>query len=49
VHQDALRAEGVSHEELLQALREGGCATVGECRLAVLEVDGSISVIPSQA
>jgi uncharacterized membrane protein YcaP (DUF421 family) len=26
-------------------LRENGCATLAECRLAVLEVDGSISVI----
>ena len=42
---DALRAESVSHEELLQALRENGCATLADCRLAVLEVDGSISVI----
>ena len=49
VHQDALRAEEVSHEELLQALRESGCATLAECRLAVLEVDGRISVIPNKA
>ncbi len=46
VHEDALRSESISHEELLQALRENGCATLGDCRLAVLEVDGSISVIP---
>jgi uncharacterized membrane protein YcaP (DUF421 family) len=26
--EDSLRAEGVTHEDLLQALREGGCATV---------------------
>jgi uncharacterized membrane protein YcaP (DUF421 family) len=31
--------------ELLQALRENGCATIEECRLAVFEVDGTISVI----
>jgi uncharacterized membrane protein YcaP (DUF421 family) len=41
-----LRAEGLSHDELMQALRENGCATIEECRLAVLEVDGTISVIP---
>ena len=46
VHDDALHLESISHEELLQALRENGCATLAECRLAVLEVDGSISVIP---
>jgi len=45
VHEDALHYESISHEELLQALRENGCATLADCRLAVLEVDGSISVI----
>ncbi len=49
VHEGALRAESISHEELLQALRENGCATLADCRLAVLEVDGSISVILSKA
>jgi len=44
-HPPSLDIEGISHEELLQALRENGCATVEECRLAVLEVDGTISVI----
>jgi uncharacterized membrane protein YcaP (DUF421 family) len=48
VHEDALRAENISHEELLQALRENGCATLADCRLAVLEVDGAVSVIPSK-
>lgn len=41
----SLRAEGLSHQDLMQALRESGCATVEECRLAVMEVDGSVSVI----
>jgi uncharacterized membrane protein YcaP (DUF421 family) len=41
-----LKAEGLSHDELMQALRENGCATIEECRLAVLEVDGTISVVP---
>ncbi len=45
---EAMRAEGITHEELLQALRESGCPTVVDCRLAVLEVDGTISVIPSR-
>jgi len=44
-HPPSLDLEGISHQELLQALRENGCATVEECRLAVLEVDGTISVI----
>ena len=29
----------------MQALRENGCATIHDCRLAGLEVDGAISVI----
>jgi len=47
VDADGLREEHLSHEELLQALRENGCAVVEECRLAVLEPDGTISVIAS--
>jgi uncharacterized membrane protein YcaP (DUF421 family) len=45
----ALHAESITHAELLQALRENGCATLADCRLAVLEVDGTISVIPVSA
>jgi uncharacterized membrane protein YcaP (DUF421 family) len=41
----ALVAEQVSHEDLMQALRENGCPTVESCRAAILEVDGTISVI----
>ena len=49
VYQESLHAERISHEELLQALRENGCPTLADCRLAVLEVDGAISVIASRA
>jgi uncharacterized membrane protein YcaP (DUF421 family) len=45
IQEDALREERMSHEELMQALRENGCATLSECRLVVLEVDGTISVL----
>ncbi len=48
LHCESLEAEGISHEELLQALRENGCATIDACRLALLEVDGTISVIARQ-
>ncbi|MGE5344858.1 MAG: DUF421 domain-containing protein [Acidithiobacillales bacterium] len=40
-----LAIEGISHEELMQALREHGIETPEDVRLAVLEVDGTISVI----
>ena len=45
LHSEAMAAERITHDDLLQALREHGCATVEECRMAVLEVDGTISVI----
>jgi uncharacterized membrane protein YcaP (DUF421 family) len=45
LHCESLETEGISHEELLQALRENGCGTIDRCRLALLEVDGTISVI----
>jgi uncharacterized membrane protein YcaP (DUF421 family) len=47
--QAALREEGLTHEDLLQAFREHGCPAIADCRLAVLEVDGTISVITNHA
>ena len=32
----------------MQALRENGVCTIPECRLAVLEVDGKISVVKEE-
>ena len=46
VLQGALRSEDISSDELAAALREHGVLSPAEVRLAVLEVDGSISVIP---
>lgn len=40
-----LEREKVSEEELLQAMREHGVASLEEVQSAVLEIDGSISVI----
>ena len=37
--------EHVSEDELMRALREHGIATVADVSIAVLEVDGSISVL----
>ena len=45
VVEESLRAENLTHHDLLQALRESGCPCVEDCRLAVMEVDGTISVI----
>ena len=46
---ESLVAEGLAHEDLMQALREHGVASVEQCRLAVLETDGTISVIENKA
>jgi uncharacterized membrane protein YcaP (DUF421 family) len=45
----ALHDEGVEDEELRAALREHGVLRVEDVRLAVLETDGSISVIPTES
>ncbi len=42
----ALREEGVEVEQVRAAVRSQGIARVEDVRLAVLETDGSISVIP---
>lgn len=42
-----LRREGLDEETLTAALREHGIASIGDVEMAVLEVDGTISVIPT--
>ena len=42
-----LRREGLDEETLAAALREHGLSEVSEVEMAVLETDGSISVIPA--
>jgi len=46
---DALAREGLDEAECEMALREHGVADVREVRLAVLETDGTISVVSSNA
>jgi uncharacterized membrane protein YcaP (DUF421 family) len=41
-----LRKEGVDKEELEMAAREHGMDSIEQVKLAVLEVDGSISIVP---
>jgi uncharacterized membrane protein YcaP (DUF421 family) len=45
----ALAREHVTWEELDAAMREHGVDGIAEVRLAVLEIDGSISIVPFQA
>ncbi len=46
---DRMQREGVTRDELLASLREHGVADLDDVRLAVLEVDGTISVVPKEA
>ena len=46
VFSDRMHRERVSTEELEAALRQHGLCEPSEAKLAVLEVDGSISVVP---
>jgi len=41
-----MRREGLEEEEVMMALREHGIDKLEEVRLAVIETDGSISVMP---
>jgi uncharacterized membrane protein YcaP (DUF421 family) len=43
----ALSKEGIDRAELDAALREHGVADVGEVDMAILETDGTISVVPT--
>jgi uncharacterized membrane protein YcaP (DUF421 family) len=47
--QENLRRESIAEDEVLQALREHGMEGISAVKLAVLEVDGTISVIPKDA
>jgi len=49
INVESLADEELTHEDLMQALREHGVASVEDCRLAVLETDGTISVIENKA
>jgi uncharacterized membrane protein YcaP (DUF421 family) len=42
-----MRREGLDQETLEAALREHGVANLGDVEMAVLEIDGSISMVPA--
>lgn len=48
VNERVLRREGISADELAAALREHGLNAPDQVKLAVLETDGNISVVPRQ-
>jgi uncharacterized membrane protein YcaP (DUF421 family) len=45
---DRMRREGVTRHELFAAMRQHGVADLADVRLAVLEIDGTISVSPHE-
>lgn len=45
VFESALRKENVAIEDLEEALRQSGCRDASEVALAMLEIDGQISVV----
>jgi uncharacterized membrane protein YcaP (DUF421 family) len=45
---EAMRHQGVDEEDAEMALREHGCGSVSDAELVVLEVDGTISVVPKE-
>ena len=44
---DVMRREGVDQEEVEMAMREHGIVDMKEVQLAVLEPDGTISIVPT--
>ena len=42
-----LQREGLDEDIVMMAIREHGIADVGDVQMAVLETDGSISIVPS--
>ena len=45
LQEDVMARSQLTHHELAAALRQAGCAEVGHCKSAMLENNGSISVI----
>ena len=46
---DILRREGLDHGEVEAAMRDNGVLDVAEVRLAVLEANGNISIVPKDS
>lgn len=46
---ERMRREGITRDQVLAALREHGILRIEDAQMAVLEVDGTISVVPASA
>lgn len=47
--EEHLRRAGLTHADVLEAIRERGYATIAKIQFAVLELDGAITVVPQDA
>ncbi len=43
--EDVMRKAQLTHHELEAALRQSGCTNIGDCHSAILENNGSVSVV----
>ncbi len=48
INESHLKQAKISHDELMETVREHGISTIAEVDLAILEVDGNISVLSDQ-
>jgi uncharacterized membrane protein YcaP (DUF421 family) len=44
-----LRRQGITEDQIMEALREHEIDDINQARLVVLEADGTISVVPQEA
>lgn len=49
IYEDVMRRERISMHELHKVLRRAGCEHIGDVHFAVLEIDGTVSVIKREA
>ena len=49
LHEDTMRRCGMTHGDLMAALREAGCASIQDVHAAVLETTGKVSVLQRKA
>lgn len=47
LYENALRRSNLTHAELKESMRKHGCTRMEDVRLAVLETDGQISIVPA--
>ena len=47
--ESTMRREGIDQDELAEILHEHGLETASQVKMAILEIDGSLSIIPAAA